>query len=90
MMKEIVAIGLLQCAASVCAMAADGPEKAAKKTLPGQTFWSSKAMENEPVPFVQEEGKPVATGKLLFTPSGKLKIISPDLKTTYEEGKDYL
>ncbi len=83
-------IGLLHCAAVCIAMAADGPEKAAEKTPLGQPFWNSKVMENEPVLFVQEEGKPVATGKLLFKPSGKLKITSPDLKTTYEEGKDYI
>ena len=83
-------IGLLHCAAVCIAMAADGPEKAAEKTPLGQPFWSSKVMENEPVLFVQEEGKPVATGKLLFKPTGKLKITHADLKMTYAEGADYI
>lgn len=47
-------------------------------------------MVNEPVLFVQAKDAPVATGKLLFTPSGKLKITHPDLMMVYEDGKDYI
>jgi lysophospholipase L1-like esterase len=47
-------------------------------------------MENEPVLFIQQADKPVATARLLFRPSGKLKITHPDLTMTYKEGADYL
>jgi acyl-CoA thioesterase-1 len=55
-----------------------------------QPFWRSKVMENEPVLFVQDEGRSVASGKLLFVPSAKPTVIAPDLVMIYEEGKDYL
>ena len=47
-------------------------------------------MENEPVLFIQGEGKPAATGKLLFVPGAKPTVMAPDLVMKYEEGKDYL
>lgn len=55
----------------------------------GEPFWRSQVMENEPVLFIQEEGKQLATGKLLFVPSGKPRITHPDQVTEYQEGKDY-
>jgi len=60
------------------------------KNPSGLPFWRSKVMENEPVLFVQDAGKPVASGKLLFVPSKNPAIASPDLALTYEEGRDYL
>ena len=89
-MKRLLATGLLECAIVCLAAAADDLAKAAEKTALREPFWNSKVMENEPVLFVQENDKPVATGKLLFTPSGKLKITHPDVVMTYEEGKDYI
>ncbi|MCX6924758.1 MAG: SGNH/GDSL hydrolase family protein [Verrucomicrobia bacterium] len=56
----------------------------------GQPFWRGKVMENEPVLFIRNEGKPAATGKLLFIPSAKPTVMAPDLVLKYEEGKDYL
>jgi acyl-CoA thioesterase-1 len=56
----------------------------------GLPFWLSKVMANEPVLFVQDAGKPVAAGKLLFVPDKKPVVMTPDLALTYEEGKDYL
>jgi len=56
----------------------------------GQPFWKSKKMVNEPILFVQEEGKPVASGKVLFTPTAKPKLTHPDQVMTYIEGKDYI
>ena len=47
-------------------------------------------MENEPVLFIKSEGKPAATGKLLFMPSAKPTVLAPDLVMKYEEGKDYV
>jgi lysophospholipase L1-like esterase len=73
---------------SMVLMAGDA-EKAGEGMSLGQPFWRSKVMENEPVLFIQEEGKPVASGKLLFTPSAKPRITHPDLVMQYEEGKDY-
>ena len=56
----------------------------------GQPFWKSGTMTNEPVLFVQEHGRPSATGKLLFTPRANLRITQPDKVTAYVAGKDYL
>ena len=47
-------------------------------------------MENEPVLFIQEAGKPAPSGHLLFTPSAPPTIRSPDFSTTYEAGKDFV
>lgn len=60
------------------------------KAVLAQPFWKSKIMRNEPVLFVKEEGAEIATGRLLFKAGDKLKITSPDLKTLYENGKDYV
>ena len=65
------------------------PVSSAKSSL-GQPFWRAKVMENEPVLFIRNEGKPFATGKLLFMPSAKPTIMAPDLVMKYEEGKDYV
>ncbi len=55
-----------------------------------QPLLRGKVMSNEPVLFIQKEGQPVATGKLLFVPSARPTVKSPDLETVYEEGRDYL
>ena len=63
---------------------------AAARSSQGQPFWRGKMMENEPVLFIRNEGKPAATGKLLFVPSAKPTVMAPDLVMKYEEGKDYV
>ena len=55
----------------------------------GEPLWTSPASDNEPVLFILEEGKELATGKLLFIPSDKIWIEHPDQNFHYEEGKDY-
>ena len=55
----------------------------------GDPLWRTVASDNEPVLFILEEGKPLATGKLLFIPSEKFRITHPDLKMQYEDGKDF-
>jgi len=60
------------------------------KSSQGQPFWRATVMDNEPVLFIRNEGKPFATGKLLFMPSGQPTIMAPDLVMKYEEGKDYV
>jgi acyl-CoA thioesterase-1 len=52
-------------------------------------FWSSQLMKNEPILFIQEEGSPYATGKLLFIPTSQPLLTHPDLVQKYEAGKDY-
>jgi len=64
-------------------------EKAGEGMSLGDPFWRSQAMDNEPVLFIQEEGNPLATGKLLFIPSEKFRITHPDQVMQYVEGKDY-
>jgi len=56
----------------------------------GRPVWSGSCIKNEPMLFIQEEGQKTATARLLFNPSGGVVITSPDLLTTYEEGKDYI
>jgi len=73
---------------SMALMAAD-PEKAAEGMTAGEPLWRSQASDNEPVLFIQEEGKQLATGRLLFIPSDKIRITHPDRVMQYEEGKDY-
>ena len=90
MLRNIIIIGACVCASGCIAIAAGEIEKPAEKTFIGEPFWSSKIMKNEPVLFVQKKDEQVASGKLLFVPSGKLKITHPDLTMTYEEGKDYI
>jgi lysophospholipase L1-like esterase len=63
---------------------------AAGKTALGEPFWNAKKMEREPILFIQEEGKPVATGRLLFTPSAPPTLLEPDGKTPYVAGQDYV
>jgi acyl-CoA thioesterase-1 len=55
----------------------------------GEPLWRTVASDNEPVLFILEEGKQLATGKLLFIPSEKFRVAHPDLKMQYDEGKDY-
>jgi lysophospholipase L1-like esterase len=69
-------------------MAADA-EKSAEGMTVGEPLWTSQASDFEPVLFIQEEGKQLATGKLLFIPSEKFLITHPDRKMRYEEGRDY-
>ena len=88
-MKIFLPTALLQLGLLGSALAADTPPRPEPKIALPAPFWSSKTMENEPVLFVQPTDKPVATAKLLFRPSGKLKITHPDLTMTYKEGADY-
>ena len=46
-------------------------------------------MKHEPILFIQEEGRPCATGKLLFIPTSQPQLTSPDHVQKYEAGKDY-
>ena len=55
----------------------------------GEPLWRNVVSDNEPVLFILEEGKQLATGKLLFIPSEKFRIDHPDQKMHYEEDKDY-
>lgn len=84
--------GIFEAARPVCEKIFAGGAAVADpaKTALGEPFWESKIMRDEPILFVMEEGKEMATGRLLFKPNGKLKITSPDLKTTYENGRDYV
>ncbi len=47
-------------------------------------------MEHEPVLFIQEEGQPAATARLLFAPDKALRITDAGRTTVYEAGKDYV
>ena len=69
-------------------LAIDEDKAGAGLTL-GAPLWRSEASDNEPVLFIQEEGKKLATGKLLFIPSEKFRITHPDQVMQYEEGKDF-
>ena len=84
--KMIVAVLGLFCSSMVLAV---NQEKSSADMTAGDPLWNSQASDNEPVLFIQEEGKQLATGKLLFIPSEKFRITHPDLKMQYEEGKDY-
>jgi acyl-CoA thioesterase-1 len=77
---------------STMMLMADDAQKAEREgpgKVLGEPLWRSQASDHEPVLFIQEEGKPLATGKLLFIPSEKFLITHPDHKMKYEEGKDY-
>ena len=69
---------------------AEKAERAGPGMVLGEPLWRSQASDNEPVLFIQEEGKQLATGKLLFIPSEKFRITHPDTLMQYEEGKDYI
>lgn len=62
----------------------------ASKAIVGPPFWRGTVMENEPMLFVRDEGKPVATGAMLFTPAGKPTVTHPDGVQKYVEGQDYV
>lgn len=47
-------------------------------------------MEHEPLLFIQEEGQPAATARLLFAPEKALRITDAGRSTVYEPGKDYV
>ena len=71
---------------------ADDAEKAERSgpgMVLGEPLWRSQVSDNEPVLFIQEEGKQLATGRLLFIPSEKFRITHPDHRMKYEEGKDF-
>jgi acyl-CoA thioesterase-1 len=72
------------------ALAAGAVEQAPGMTSDGVPFWRSKVMQDEPILFIQEDGKPVATGRLLFTPRATPTISDPDHTMKYEDGKDYV
>jgi lysophospholipase L1-like esterase len=88
----ILLIGMMSVGLSlmgVTAMSAEAGNAPSRLAL-GQPFWSTRLMENEPVLFVQQDGQPAATGRLLFTPSAKPRVIHPDGGMDYSEGKDYI
>ena len=92
MRKSFIGTVLWGLCCSVLLLADDGSEKAERsgpgKVL-GEPLWRSQSSDHEPVLFIQEEGQPLATGKLLFIPSEKFQITHPDHTMIYEEGKDY-
>ena len=51
-------------------------------------FWKGGLVSNETVLLYSEQGAP-ATGRLLYQPDRILSIRSFDLRTTYQEGRDY-
>ena len=61
-----------------------------KPVTAGQPIWATASIQNEPLLFIQEEGQPTATAKLLFTPSVGFRITHPDLSMTYNANKDYV
>ncbi|MCX6937270.1 MAG: SGNH/GDSL hydrolase family protein [Verrucomicrobia bacterium] len=65
------------------------PERNPTDSWNDAPFWSSQLMKNEPILFIQEEGSPCATGKLLFIPASQPLLTQPDLVQKYEAGKDY-
>ena len=75
---------------AACAAIAADDAAPLKIVTAGQPIWSAGSVSNEPLLFVQEEGQPAATARLFYTPSGGLKITSPDLVKTFVEGKDYV
>jgi len=85
----IMRVGLVYFAPISVYAAEQEIEKAAVTSL-GEPFWSAKVMQNEPILFIQENDKSAPTGKLLFVPTGKLKLTHPDLLMAYEDGKDYI
>ena len=89
MTKNIVMAVTLACAWAGVAAAGMDSEDAAKVSL-GEPFWSSRKMEHEPVLFIQAKDTPVASGRLLFTPSAQPVIMDPAGKMKYEEGTDYV
>jgi len=91
MIKNIFGVVLGMVCSSLMLMADDAEkaEKAGPGMVLGEPLWRSQASDHEPVLFIQEEGKALATGKLLFIPSEKFGITHPDHLMKYEEGKDY-
>ena len=85
-LNPIIAVLLLVVSTAI---AADNAAPARIVTA-GQPIWAAGSVSNEPLLFVQEEGQPVATARLFYTPSGGLKITGPYLLTTFVEGKDYV
>ena len=86
-MKKVLigaALGIFS-SSMVVTMADEASDKAEKleRSGPGMVLgdplWRTVASDNEPVLFILEEGKPLATGKLLFIPSEKFRITHPDL-----------
>ena len=88
-MKKIVTGAALIILSSTLVLMAGDEEKAGAGMVLGEPFWRSKAMDREPVLFIQEEGHSLATAKLLFIPSAKFRITHPDQVMQYEEGKDF-
>ncbi|MCX6872597.1 MAG: SGNH/GDSL hydrolase family protein [Verrucomicrobia bacterium] len=89
-MKTIVTTAMMIATLTIASHGQTTSPASAARSPQGQPCWSSKVMENEPVLFIRDEGKPAATGKLLFVPSAKPTVMAPDLVMKYEEGKDYV
>jgi lysophospholipase L1-like esterase len=85
----VAALGIFCGSMMLMADDAGKAEKAGPGMVLGEPLWRSQASDHEPVLFIQEEGKPLATGKLLFIPSEKFRITHADQVMPYEEGKDY-
>ena len=91
-MNKIVITGVLGVLCGGMMLMADDAEKAERSgpgMVLGEPLWTSPASDKEPVLFILEEGKQLATGKLLFIPSEKFRIDHPDQKMHYDEDKDY-
>lgn len=78
------------CLFAIASIAASAEPVAARLVTAGPPIWATASIRNEPLLFIQEEGQPAATAKLLFTPSARIKITHPDLAMTYKAGKDYV
>jgi acyl-CoA thioesterase-1 len=67
-------------------LSAAGPVTA----LASPPFWSGPTMTDEPLLFVKEEGSTAPSANLLFNTSKDFRLVSPDGKTIYQQGRDYL
>ena len=71
--------GLLRAAELRSSSPVDRPVQAPTASCDETPFWSARLMKNEPILFIQEEGSPSATGKLLFIPTSQPLLTHPDL-----------
>lgn len=53
-------------------------------------FWASSHMSNETLFFEKMPNERYAEARLLFVPSGTLRVTSADGATVFEEGRDYV
>lgn len=89
--SESIAVGGLKTVEEIINSLPDGGEKCDAYSLDKyiSPIWENQVIYNETVMFIEDENGNISEKKLAYPIAKVLEVRSADLKTVYQEGKDY-